>query len=116
MATARVSTVRRAPKVDRLPSAFYPSTMSLNIKNERTVRLVRELAERTGQSQTSAVESAVAAQLETLGASPNGSERERRNARARAALAELHATVTDADRAAARAAQQDLYDDAGLPR
>ena len=33
--------------------------MSLNIKNERTHALVRELAERTGQSQTSAVEEAV---------------------------------------------------------
>jgi antitoxin VapB len=90
--------------------------MGLNIKNERTVRLVRELAERTGQSQTSAVEQAVAAQLETLGAAPNGTERERRNARARAVLAELHAAVTDADRVAVRAAQRDLYDDAGLPR
>lgn len=90
--------------------------MGLNIKNERTVRLVRELAERTGQSQTSAVESAVAAQLETLGSAADGGERERRNARARAVLAELHETVTDADRAAVRAAQQDLYDDAGLPR
>jgi antitoxin VapB len=90
--------------------------MSLNIKNERTVRMVRELAERTGQSQTSAVERAVEAQLATLGAAADGGERERRNARARAVLAELHAAVTDADRAAVRAAQRDLYDDAGLPR
>ncbi len=90
--------------------------MGLNIKNERTVRLVRELAERTGQSQTSAVEQAVAARLEALGASADGGARERRNARARAVLAELHATVSDADRAAVRAAQRDLYDDAGLPQ
>jgi antitoxin VapB len=90
--------------------------MSLNIKNERTVRLVRELAERTGESQTSAVEHAVAARLAALGATADGGERGHRNARARAVLAELHATVTDADRAAIRAAGQDLYDDAGLPR
>jgi antitoxin VapB len=33
--------------------------VSLNIKNEETHRLVRQLAELTGQSQTSAVEDAV---------------------------------------------------------
>ena len=90
--------------------------MSLNIKNERTVGLVRELAERTGQSQTSAIENAVAAQLAALRAAAGDEPRERRNARAREVLAELHATVTDADRAAIRAAQHDLYDEAGLPQ
>jgi antitoxin VapB len=90
--------------------------MSLNIKNERTVRLVRELAARTGESQTSAVEHAVAARLAALGASTDGGEREKRNARARAVLDDLRATLTDADRAAVREAQQDLYDEAGLPR
>ena len=37
--------------------------MSLNIKNERTHALVRELAELTGLSQTSAVEDAVRDEL-----------------------------------------------------
>ena len=40
--------------------------MSLNIKNEETHRLVRRLAELTGQSQTSAVEDAVRRRLEEL--------------------------------------------------
>jgi antitoxin VapB len=38
--------------------------MSLNIKNEETVRLVRELSKRTGQSMTSTITIAVKAQLE----------------------------------------------------
>lgn len=87
--------------------------MGLNIKNERTASLVRELAERTGTSQTSAVERAVAealARVET-GVSP---AREERNARARAVLADLQGD--DAGRAAVRDAQRDLYDDAGLPQ
>jgi antitoxin VapB len=40
--------------------------MSLNIKNAETHRLVRQLAELTGQSQTSAVEDAVRRRLEEL--------------------------------------------------
>jgi antitoxin VapB len=40
--------------------------VGLNIKNERTHRLVRELAERTGLSQTSAVEEAVVHYLREL--------------------------------------------------
>ncbi len=40
--------------------------MSLNIKNEETHRLVRRLAELTGQSQTSAVEDAVRRRLDEL--------------------------------------------------
>lgn len=40
--------------------------MGLNIKNEETHRLVRRLAELTGQTQTSAVEDAVRRRLEEL--------------------------------------------------
>jgi antitoxin VapB len=40
--------------------------VSLNIKNEETHRLVRRLAELTGQTQTSAVEDAVRRRLEEL--------------------------------------------------
>lgn len=89
--------------------------MSLNIKNEQTVALVRELAKLTGESQTSAVETAVYERLQALkrGHDP---EREVRNAKARTILAELHASLTDADRQAIRVAQEDLYDDLGLPR
>ena len=42
--------------------------MSLNIKNERTHALVRELATRSGMSQTQAVEDAVTRRLEQLSA------------------------------------------------
>ena len=40
--------------------------MSLNIKNEETHRLVRRLAELTGQSQTSALEDAVRRRIEEI--------------------------------------------------
>ena len=40
--------------------------MSLNIKNEETHRLVRRLAELTGQSQTGAVEDAVRRRIAEL--------------------------------------------------
>jgi antitoxin VapB len=40
--------------------------MSLNIKNEETHRLVRQLAELTGQSQASAVEDAVRRRIAEL--------------------------------------------------
>lgn len=90
--------------------------MSLNIKNPRTVALVRELAERTGTSQTSAIENAVSAQLEGLEAHEGHRDAEARLARARAVLDDVDARLSDADRAAMRAAEHDLYDDAGLPR
>lgn len=89
--------------------------MSLNIKNERTVALVRELAALSGESQTSAVETAVYERLQAL---KNGHdpEREARNAKAHAILAELRASLTDEDHQAVIKAQAELYDDAGLPR
>lgn len=40
--------------------------MSLNIKNEKTHRLVRELSRRTGESMTAAVEKAVQERLERV--------------------------------------------------
>ena len=44
--------------------------MSLNIKNERTHALVRELAARSGMSQTEAVEDAVRRRLDQLSTAP----------------------------------------------
>ncbi len=86
--------------------------MSLNIKNEETHRLVRQLAELTGQSQTSAVEDAVRRRLEEL-TRENEAERRYRLLeeiadRARAAAdPEWLATDWDAE----------LYDEeTGLPR
>lgn len=43
--------------------------MGLNIKNEETVRLVRELADRLGVSMTAAITDAVRSRLETLATS-----------------------------------------------
>ena len=85
--------------------------MSLNIKNEETHRLVRRLAELTGQSQTSAVEDAVRRRLVEL-------TKENEVQRRYGVLGEI------ADRASAAASSEwlstdwdeVLYDNNGLPR
>lgn len=87
--------------------------MSLNIKNEQTHRLVRQLAELTGQTQTSAVEDAVRRRLEEL--ESDGSRQQR-----------LAALTDIVDRAQAIVATDrtwraidfdaDLYDANGLAR
>lgn len=64
--------------------------MSLNIKSQRTVALVRELAARTGTNQTAAVEDAVARRLSEL-------DREDR-ARAEARRAAAEQTLRDLDK------------------
>jgi antitoxin VapB len=51
--------------------------MSLNIKNEKTHRLVRELARLTGESMTAAVDKAVRERLEKVRANKGGSRFER---------------------------------------
>ena len=85
--------------------------MSLNIKNERTHARVRELAARTGLSQTSAVEDAVERRLRELQTADD-----QRSDRIDSLLARIRAELTDADREALRSAERDLYDEAGLPR
>jgi antitoxin VapB len=85
--------------------------MSLNIKNEETHRLVRELAALTGQSQTSAVEDAVRRRLTELRAESEYEARFRQimeiAERASAAMdPEWRATNWD----------DELYDENGLPR
>jgi antitoxin VapB len=85
--------------------------MSLNIKNEETHRLVRELAALTGQSQTSAVEDAVRRRLAEL---HFGSESEDR----------FRQIMEIAERASAAMDpgwrhinwDDELYDENGLPR
>jgi antitoxin VapB len=51
--------------------------MSLNIKNEKTHRLVRELAETTGESMTAAVDKAVRERLERVRRDKKGDLAER---------------------------------------
>jgi len=83
--------------------------MSLNIKNPRVHALAREAAERTGMSQTSVIEEALQRLLDDLGRTG----RQDREARIARILADVDATLSDADREALLA--DDLYDDAGLP-
>ena len=82
--------------------------MSLNIKNERTHALVRELAEATGLSQTSAVEQAVQRWLDEI-------KQDDRRARGHAVLEEYWAHLTDESRAAMQRAMDEMYDESGLP-
>ena len=89
--------------------------MSLNIKSERAVALVRELAARTGSSQTAAVEDAVARRLAELDRDET-TRADARRAAAEEVLRELHRLLTDEDKRAIRRNEADLYDQDGLPR
>lgn len=83
--------------------------MSLNIKNPRVHALARELANRTGRSQTSVIEEALTRMLDD-DARPVTMDR---RARVDRLLADIDARLTDEDRAEIRAVE--LYDDVGLP-
>lgn len=85
--------------------------MSLNIKNKRTTALVRELARRTGVTQTRAVEEAVEARLASL----DQEATETAGAKAQELLKRLQNSLTEDERAALRSAEVELYDEAGLP-
>jgi antitoxin VapB len=89
--------------------------MSLNIKSQRTVALIRELATRTHTNQTAAVEDAVARRLSELDREES-SRAESRRAAAEETLAELDKLLTDDDKRAIGRNETDLYDDNGLPR
>lgn len=86
--------------------------MSLNIKNPQTVALVRELARRTGLSQTSAVEEAVRAKLAQIAADAGGDSN---RIKVDELLAELDQSVTAQQRRRIRAEEAELYDEEGLP-
>lgn len=92
--------------------------MSLNIKNPRTVALVRELAARTGQTQTAAIEDAVRSRIVELDSRQvtTDSQVSAKRARAERVLAELRGSITMEEKAGLRAAAADLYDAHGLPR
>lgn len=86
--------------------------MSLNIKNERTHALVRELATLSGMSQTEAVEDAVKRRLDELRAT-NEDEIQARLTRIAALVDTLSShlgpeSYVDIDEL--------LYDETGLPR
>lgn len=84
--------------------------MSLNIKNERTHALVRELATLTGVSQTEAVEDAVRARLEELNAEK---EQQARFDRIMAISRETGKIIRDTG---GPLDFDDLYDEMGLPK
>ncbi len=79
--------------------------MSLNIKNERVHALAREVAARTGRSQTSAIEIALQRYLDEL-------QRSERRERLDALIAEIHRSGI-AERIPADT--DFLYDERGLP-
>lgn len=91
--------------------------MSLNIKNERTVALIAELAALTGASKTSAIEDAVRCRLADLAAGGEVGARdpERREIAdrllrdIRRSIAETGGTWRDYEAA-------ELYDEFGAPR
>lgn len=87
--------------------------MSLNIKNEETHRLVRELAGLTGQSQTSAVEDAVRRRLDEL---RQTDDRERRYAALRRIADEAGEIARSDPEWLAINWDEELYDENGLPR
>jgi antitoxin VapB len=84
--------------------------VSLNIKNEETHRLIRKLAELTGQTQTSAVEDAVRRRLDEL-------SRDDEVRRSYERIKEIQKTVRAAADPEWLATDWDafLYDENGLP-
>ncbi|WP_269305685.1 type II toxin-antitoxin system VapB family antitoxin [Aeromicrobium sp. HA] len=78
--------------------------MALNIKNERVHALAREVAQRTGRTQTSAIEFALERLLANLGDSSAAIARRQR-------IEHVQDLAVNADLDA-----EDLYDEAGLPR
>lgn len=84
--------------------------MGLNIKNERVHTLARDVARRTGRTQTSAIELALSRLIEELDHQEGDAARRER---VLAAVADMQARVA---RANVDLSADDLYDEAGLPR
>lgn len=86
--------------------------MSLNIKNERVHALARQVAQRTGATQTSAIEEALERRLQDLDARDREAARRRRLMQL---MDEIETGTTDEMRVATERAQGEMYDDSGLP-
>lgn len=84
--------------------------MSLNIKNEATHRMVRELARLTGESLTAAVNEAVRERLERVRGSSRKSMAERLMELGRDCAARLKEPYKSMD------VDELLYDENGLPK
>jgi antitoxin VapB len=84
--------------------------MALNIKNEEAHRLIRELAEMTGESMTQAVTVAVRERRDRLHSSGDGTLAEQLLAIGRVSAERMSPAVRDADHG------ELLYGPDGLPR
>ncbi len=84
--------------------------MGLNIKSEETHQLVRELAERTGETMTAAVNTAVRERLERVRRAQGEGLADRLLAIGKDCAARLKEPFRSADHADL------LYDERGLPR
>ncbi|HWY21585.1 MAG TPA: type II toxin-antitoxin system VapB family antitoxin [Candidatus Acidoferrum sp.] len=84
--------------------------MSLNIKNEKTHRLVRELARATGESMTAAVDKAVQERLERVRRDKKGNLAERLLQIGRECAAHMKEPYLSIDHG------EMLYDEKGLPK
>lgn len=84
--------------------------MSLNIKNEETHRLVRELAKVTGESLTAAVDKAVRERLERVRDAKKGGLAERLLKIGRECAAHMKEPYLSIDHG------EMLYDEKGLPK
>ncbi|MFZ1011269.1 MAG: type II toxin-antitoxin system VapB family antitoxin [Candidatus Sulfotelmatobacter sp.] len=84
--------------------------MSLNIKNEETHRLVRQLARLTGESMTAAVDKAVRERLERVRDKKEGSLAERLLKIGRECAAHMKEPYLSIDHG------EMLYDEKGLPK
>jgi antitoxin VapB len=84
--------------------------MSLNIKNEKTHRRVRQLARLTGESMTAAVDKAVQERLERLRDKKKGSLAERLLQIGRECAAHMKEPYLSIDHGDL------LYDEKGLPK
>jgi antitoxin VapB len=84
--------------------------MSLNIKDEETHRLARALAEATGESQATAVKTAIRERLDRLHAAGHPRLADRLLAIGRDSAARLQEPFRSAEHGDL------LYDDRGLPR
>lgn len=86
--------------------------MGLNIKNERVHGLAREVARRTGVTQTGAIEDALQRRLDELTAEDHEAARRRRLMRL---MDEIESDTTAEERAETQREAAEMYDDRGLP-
>jgi antitoxin VapB len=84
--------------------------MSLNIKNEKTHRLIRQLARLTGESMTAAVEQAVQERLERVRKRKDGDLAERILKIGKECAAHIKEPYRSIDHG------ELLYDEKGLPK